>query len=168
MKNKKTKTEIEREILSVLKTHAATKSPYWEPLRSKALLDKINEQRKREKARKMSPTTFNLYMQRLVKKGLVKKTVERHKNVRYEFNEIKGMQWAFNEMVLSISDFLLLVPVDVDHELVPQDLADDTLGVVNNLFRDMKEADLVSVRNVAAYIVESIDLYRKAKGEKVK
>ena len=113
----------------------------------------------------MSPTTFNLYMQSLVKNGLVKKTNERHKSVLYELNEAKGWQWAFNELALSIADFMFLVPIDVDHDLIPEDFTGDTVGAVLTLLKHMNDDDLNRIKNCAEYIAETIDHYQQAEKE---
>ena len=72
-------------------------------------------------------------------------------------------QLAFNELVLSISDFLMLVPIEIDPE--PEGEFGETIGAVNAMFKRMKESDLMKIRHCAEYIIQSIDRYQQAKKE---
>ncbi len=112
---------------------------------------------------KLSRRIFNKYLKAMHEQEIVKTIGKKY--ALAEDDKIRR-QWAFNELVLATANFLSLIPIDVDHELITEDLASETIGEVNRVLKNMNKNDIVRIREVAEYLLKSIDRYQMTEGQK--
>ncbi len=164
-KRKTSRIDIEAEIVAIIRKNGVTIPPHvGHSLRSLELLNKLNDQREMSKRKSFSPTTFDKYMKSLSKEGIVKRRVISHKNVVYELDEIKSTQWAYNNMMIALSDFLVLMPMDLvklDRKLELTDIASDATMGINHILKGMNTVELEKIKKVSQWISETIEEYLK-------